>query len=142
MSLSIVYYANIVFIFYSSFISAKFFTTCRYLYNDRCLFIILHYYVFIFSVNLLITFKKTKQQHPERMLLLFVYSIISLIITEDLLFCYRTDTATSCTCNLHKRSYFIFLNYKTSSSSSTISDTIPINTFTTDSEQITCAKGA
>ncbi|BBA28387.1 hypothetical protein PMEL1_00284 [Prevotella melaninogenica] len=142
MSLSIVYYANIVFIFYSSFISAKFFTTCRYLYNDRCLFNILHYYVSIFFVNLLTTYKKTKQQHPERMLLLFVYSIISLIITEDLLFCYRTDTATSSTCNIHKRSYVIFLNCKTSSSSSTISDTIPINTFTTDSEQITCAKGA
>lgn len=142
MSLSIVYYANIVFIFYSSFISAKFFTTCRYLYNDRCLFNILHYYISIFSVNLLTTYKKTKQQHPERMLLLFVYSIISLIITEDLLFCYRTDTATSSTCNFHKRSYVFFLNCKTSSSSCTISDTIPINTFTADFDQITFAKGA
>ena len=81
MSLSIVYYANIVFIFYSSFISAKFFTTCRYLYNDRCLFNILHYYISIFSVNLLTTYKKQSSNIPKECYC-FLYIVLFLLLLQ------------------------------------------------------------
>lgn len=81
MTLSIVYYANIVFIFYSSFISANFFTTCRYLYNDRCLFNILHYYISIFSVNLLTTYKKQSSNIPKECYC-FLYIVLFLLLLQ------------------------------------------------------------
>lgn len=82
MSLSIVYYANIVFIFYSSFISAKFFTTCRYLYNDRCLFNILHYYVSIFFVNLLTTYIKKQSSNIPKECYCFLFIVLFLLLLQ------------------------------------------------------------
>lgn len=82
MSLSIVYYANIVFIFYSSFISAIFFTTCRYLYNDRCLFNILHYYVSIFFVNLLTTYKKKQSSNIPKECYCFLFIVLFLLLLQ------------------------------------------------------------